>query len=187
MFKWSINNIIGATGGKKVGSGNWVNSLNVSADTRSIKECDIFIALKGKNFDGHDFLHEAFLKGAVAAVVSEGKYRNLPIIVVQDTFKALHDMASYYIRNVLVSAKVIAITGSVGKTTTKDMLHTVLSQYGVSHVNEGNLNNSIGLPLTVMRAAENCQYLTLEMRMSKAGEIKELSKISNPDLQLLPM
>ncbi|MCA4773823.1 UDP-N-acetylmuramoyl-tripeptide--D-alanyl-D-alanine ligase [Wolbachia endosymbiont of Mansonella perstans] len=185
MFKWNTNNIIDATGGRKVGSRNWVHSLNISTDTRSIKEGDVFIALKGKNFDGHDFLHEAFLKGAAAAVVSEGKYRNLPLIVVQDTLKALHGVASYYIRNVLVSAKVIAITGSVGKTTTKDMLHTVLSQYGVSHVNEGNLNNNIGLPLTVLKAPENCQYLILEMGMNKAGEIKELSKISNPDIAVI--
>ncbi|MCA4774594.1 UDP-N-acetylmuramoyl-tripeptide--D-alanyl-D-alanine ligase [Wolbachia endosymbiont of Mansonella ozzardi] len=185
MFKWNTNNIIDATGGRKVGSRNLVHSLNISTDTRSIKEGDVFIALKGKNFDGHDFLHEAFLKGAAAAVVSEGKYRNLPLIVVQDTLKALHDVASYYIRNVLVSAKVIAITGSVGKTTTKDMLHTVLSQYGVSHVNEGNLNNNIGLPLTVLKAPENCQYLILEMGMNKAGEIKELSKISNPDIAVI--
>lgn len=185
MFKWNANNIIDATGGRKVGSCNWVHSSNISTDTRSIKEGDVFIALKGKNFDGHDFLHEAFLKGAAAAVVSEGKCRNLPLIVVQDTLKALHDMASYYIRNVLVNAKVIAITGSVGKTTTKDMLHTVLSQYGVSHVNEGNLNNNIGLPLTVLKAPESCQYLILEMGMNKAGEIKELSKISNPDIAVI--
>lgn len=102
-------------------------------------------------------MHEAFLKGAAAAIVSEGKYKNFPLIIVQDTLKALHDMASYYIRNILVNAKVIAITGSVGKTTTKDMLHTVLSQYGVSHANEGNLNNNIGLPLTILKAPKNCQ------------------------------
>ncbi|NUX01216.1 UDP-N-acetylmuramoyl-tripeptide--D-alanyl-D-alanine ligase [Wolbachia endosymbiont of Madathamugadia hiepei] len=185
MFKWNANNIIDATGGREVGSCNWVHSSNISTDTRSIKEGDVFIALKGKNFDGHDFLHEAFLKGAAAAVVSEGKYRNLPLIVVQDTLKALHDIASYYVRNVLVNAKVIATTGSVGKTTTKDMLHTVLSQYGVSHVNEGNLNNNIGLPLTVLKAPESCQYLILEMGMNKAGEIKELSKISNPDIAVI--
>lgn len=122
---------------------------------------------------------------AAAAVVSEGKYRNLPLIVVQDTLKALHDMASYYIRNVLVNAKVIAITGSVGKTTTKDMLQTVLSQYGVPHVNEGNLNNNIGLPLTVLKAPESCQHLILEVGMNKACEIKELSKISNPNIAVI--
>lgn len=185
MFKWNANNIICANGGRKVGSCNWVHSSNISTDTRSIKKGDVFIALKGKNFDGHVFLHEAFLKGAVAAVVSEGKYRNLPLIVVQDTLKALHDMASYYIRNVLVNAKVIAITGSVGKTTTKDMLHTVLSQYGVPHVNEGNLNNNIGLPLTVLKGPESCQYLILEVGMNKACEIKELSKISNPNIAVI--
>ncbi|MDM8335247.1 Mur ligase family protein [Wolbachia pipientis] len=185
MFKWNANNIIDVTGGREESSFNWVNSSNISTDTRNTKKGDVFIALKGRNFDGHNFLHEAFLKGAVAAIVSENKYRNLPLIVVQDTLKALHDMALYYIKNVLVNTKIIAVTGSVGKTTMKDMLHTVLSQYGVSHVNEGNLNNNIGLPLTILKAPENCQYLILEMGMNKAGEIKELSKISNPDIAVI--
>ncbi len=185
MFKWNTNNIIDATGGTDVNGYNWIHSSNTSTDTRSIKKGDLFIALKGKNFDGHNFLHEAFLKGAVAAIVSEDKYKNFPLIIVQDTLKALHGMASYYIRNVLVDAKVIAITGSVGKTTTKDMLHTVLSQYGVSHANEGNLNNNIGLPLTILKAPKNCQCLILEMGMNKAGEIKELSKISNPNIAVI--
>ncbi|WCR57654.1 UDP-N-acetylmuramoyl-tripeptide--D-alanyl-D-alanine ligase [Wolbachia endosymbiont of Ctenocephalides felis wCfeJ] len=185
MFKWNANNIIDATGGREKSVCNWAYSSNISTDTRNIKKGDVFVALKGKNFDGHNFLHEAFLKGAAAAVVSEDKHRNLPLIVVQDTLRALHDMASYYIKNVLVNAKVIAVTGSVGKTTTKDMLHTVLSQYGVSHVNEGNLNNNIGLPLTVLKAPESCQYLILEMGMNKAGEIKELSKISSPDIAVI--
>ncbi|MDE5061947.1 UDP-N-acetylmuramoyl-tripeptide--D-alanyl-D-alanine ligase [Wolbachia endosymbiont of Drosophila tsacasi] len=185
MFKWNTNNIIDATGGRDVNGCNWTHSSNISTDTRSIKKGDLFIALKGKNFDGHNFLHEAFLKGAAAAIVSEGKYKNFPLIIVQDTLKALHDMASYYIRNILVDAKVIAITGSVGKTTTKDMLHTVLSQYGVSHANEGNLNNNIGLPLTILKAPKNCQYLILEMGMNKVGEIKELSKISNPNIAVI--
>ncbi len=185
MFEWNINNIIDATGGTDVNGCNWIHSSNISTDTRSVKKGDLFIALKGKNFDGHNFLHEAFLKGAAAAIVSEGKYKNFPLIIVQDTLKALHGMASYYIRNVLVDAKVIAITGSVGKTTTKDMLHTVLSQYGVSHANEGNLNNNIGLPLTILKAPKNCQYLILEMGMNKVGEIKELSKISNPNIAVI--
>lgn len=185
MFEWNINNIIDAAGGTDVNGCNWIHSSNISTDTRSVKKGDLFIALKGKNFDGHNFLHEAFLKGAAAAIVSEGKYKNFPLIIVQDTLKALHGMASYYIRNVLVDAKVIAITGSVGKTTTKDMLHTVLSQYGVSHANEGNLNNNIGLPLTILKAPKNCQYLILEMGMNKVGEIKELSKISNPNIAVI--
>lgn len=185
MLKWNANNIIDATGGRGEGVCNSVYSSNISTDTRSIKKGDLFIALKGKKFDGHDFLHEAFLKGAVAAVVSEDKYRNFPLIIVQDTLKALHNMASYYIRNILVNAKVITITGSVGKTTTKDMLNTVLLHYGVSHVNEGNLNNNIGLPFTILKAPEDCQYLILEIGMSRAGEIKELSEISNPDIAVI--
>lgn len=185
MFKWNANNVIDATDGRNVNGYNWIRGSNISTDTRSIKEGDLFIALKGKNFDGHDFLYEAFLKGAVAAIVSENKYKNFPLIIVQDTLKALHNMALYYIKNVLVSAKVIAITGSVGKTTTKDMLHTALLQYGVSHVNEGNLNNNIGLPLTILKAPKDCQYLILEMGMNRAGEIKELSKISSPNIAVI--
>lgn len=103
----------------------------------------------------------------------------------QDTLKALHNIASYYIINILVNAKVITITGSVGKTTTKDMLNTVLLHYGVSHVNEGNLNNDIGLPFTILKAPEDCQYLILEIGMSRAGEIKKLSEISNPDIAVI--
>ncbi|QKX01823.1 UDP-N-acetylmuramoyl-tripeptide--D-alanyl-D-alanine ligase [Wolbachia endosymbiont of Cruorifilaria tuberocauda] len=185
MFKWNVRNIIDATDGRGEGNCNFAYSSNISIDTRSIKKGDVFIALKGKNFDGHDFLHEAFLKGATIAVVSENKHRNFPLIIVQDTFKALHDIASYYVKNVLANAKVVAITGSIGKTTTKDMLYIVLSQYGVSHANRGNLNNSVGLPLTVLKAPENCKYLILEMGMNKVGEIKELSKISNPDIAVI--
>lgn len=187
MFKWNINNIINATGGRKMGNCNWTHSPNISIDTRSTKKGDVFIAIKGQNFDGHDFLHEAFSKGAVVAIVSENKYeyKEYPLIVTNNTLEALHNIASYYIKNALVNAKIIAITGSVGKTTTKDMLYTVLSQRGISHTNEGNLNNNIGLPLTILKAPINCQYLILEMGMNKAGEIKELSEISNPDIAVI--
>ena len=179
MFEWNENNV---SGDKKIGS--W-RSTNISTDTRNIKKGDLFVALKGRNFDGHNFLSEAFAKGAVAAIVSEGEYKNFPLVVVKDTLKALQNMASYYIRNVLINTKVIAVTGSVGKTTTKDMLYWVLSQCGVSHANNGNLNNNVGLPLTILKAPQNCEYLILEMGMSKSGEIKELSKISNPDIAVI--
>ncbi len=76
MFKWNTNNIIDATGGRGINGCNWTHSSNISTDTRSIKKGDLFIALKVKNFDGHNFLHEAFLKGAAAAIVNEGKYKN---------------------------------------------------------------------------------------------------------------
>ncbi|WP_253300002.1 UDP-N-acetylmuramoyl-tripeptide--D-alanyl-D-alanine ligase [Wolbachia endosymbiont of Chironomus riparius] len=185
MFKWNENHVFNSTVGKKIG--NWC-STSISTDTRNIKQGDLFIALKGNHFDGHDFLHEAFAKGAVAAIVSKNnyyEYKNVPLFIVKDTLKALQDMASYYIKKILIDAKVIAVTGSVGKTTTKDMLKAVLSQHGVSHANTGNLNNNIGLPLTILRAPKNCKYLILEMGMSKSGEIKELSKISSPDIAVI--
>ncbi|MDN5248345.1 MAG: UDP-N-acetylmuramoyl-tripeptide--D-alanyl-D-alanine ligase [Wolbachia endosymbiont of Tyrophagus putrescentiae] len=182
MFQWNESHVINAAGGRSIG--NWC-SKNISTDTRSIKKGDLFIALKGKNFDGHNFVYEAFAKGAVAAIVSENKWQNFPTVIVKDTLKALHNMASYYIRNVLCNVKVIAVTGSVGKTTTKDMLYTVLSQYGISHATRGNLNNNIGVPLTILSAPQNCEYLILEMGMSRSSEIRELSEISNPDIAVI--
>lgn len=139
MFQWNENNTAIATGGAKIGS--WC-SRKISTDTRNVKKGDLFIALKGRNFDAHEFLDEAFSKGAAAVIVSKHVCSKFPSVVVQDTLKALHDMASYYMRNFLNGAKVIAVAGSVGKTTTKDMLHTALSQYGLSCANRGNLNNT---------------------------------------------
>lgn len=183
MFLWNEKHVFNATGGKI--TGKWC-SANISTDTRQIKKGDLFIAIKGKNFDGHNFLYEAFRKGAVAAIVNDDKgCKDFPMIVVDDTLKALQNMASYYIKNILVKTKVISITGSIGKTTTKDMLHTVLSQYGISYSTIGNLNNNIGVPLTVLSAPQNCEYLILEMGMSRSGEIRELSKISTPDIAII--
>ncbi len=177
---WNETNVCHVTKGEKIG--NWYSD-NISTDTRSIKRGDLFIALKGKNFDGHDFVHEAFVKGAVAAIVSKKGMEYSPLVIVNDTLQALHNMASYYIKH--LDATIIAVTGSIGKTTTKDMLYTVLSQYGVSHVNSGNLNNNIGLPLTILSSPVNCKYLVLEMGMNHKGEIEELSRISSPDIAVI--
>ena len=182
MFLWNEKHVFDATGGKIIGE--WY-SANISIDTRQIKKGDLFIAIKGKNFDGHNFLYEAFKKGAVAAIVNDEGCKDFPLIVVDDTLKALQNMAAYYIKHILVNTKVISITGSIGKTTTKDMLHTVLSQYGISYSTIGNFNNHIGLPLTVLGAPQSCEYLILEMGMSRSGEIRELSKISTPDIAVI--
>ncbi|OEY86508.1 UDP-N-acetylmuramoylalanyl-D-glutamate--2,6-diaminopimelate ligase [Wolbachia pipientis] len=180
MFQWNETHLYNATNGKTIGS--W-SSSSVSTDTRNIKRGDLFIAIKGTNFDGHDFVHEAFAKGAAAAVVSRENIKVFPMVVVTDTLKALHNMASYYIKH--LQAIVIAITGSVGKTTTKDMLYTVLSKCGISYANIGNFNNHIGLPLTILSTPANCEYLILEMGTSNKGEIAKLSKISNPNIAVI--
>ncbi|XP_065203006.1 UDP-N-acetylmuramoyl-tripeptide--D-alanyl-D-alanine ligase-like [Planococcus citri] len=181
-FQWNEKHAEIATNGTK--TGNW-SSTRISIDSKNIKKGDLFVALKGRHFDGHDFLNEAFAKGAVAAIVSEPKNTNYPLVIVEDTLQALQHMASFCIKHILLDTKIIAVTGSVGKTTTKDMLHSTLSQFGVSHTNRGNFNNHIGLPLTILSAPRNCQYLVLEMGMSEKGEIQRLSDISKPDIAVI--
>ncbi|KJV68976.1 UDP-N-acetylmuramoyl-tripeptide--D-alanyl-D-alanine ligase [Candidatus Neoehrlichia procyonis] len=185
MFYWDNENIISAVNGKAIGNG-WVCKGKISIDTRTLKPGDIFVAIRGKNFNGHDFVHEAFYKGAVAAIV-DCKYiiydTNYSLIIVHDVLKALHDMASFYLKN--LDAKIIAITGSFGKTTTKCMLQQALSHYGNTYSDKGNFNNHIGMPLCALNAPYNSEFIILEMGMSNFGEINLLSKITNPDISII--
>lgn len=152
----------------------------VSIDSRTISEGEIFFALRGQRFDGHDFLKEALLRGDGAVVdskpaqIPEGKV----IIYVEDTLKALQDLAHFLIvrRNI----PVIAITGSNGKTTTKEMTYKILSRRFNVLKNEGNLNNHIGLPLSLTKLTPNHEVVVLELGMNAVGEIKRLCEIAVP-------
>ena len=157
---------------------------NITIDTRKINEKDFFIPIKGNNFDGHSFIDSAFKKGAIC-VLSADKYRKYdkPVIYVDDTREALKDFAQYYIS--LFNIPVIAITGSVGKTTTKDIIASVLSQkYNVVKT-EGNFNNEIGLPLTIFNINYETEVVVLEMGMNNFGEIHNLSKIAKPNIAVI--
>ena len=158
---------------------------SISTDTRQLEPGDLFIALVGENFDAHDFLEQAFAKGAKAAVVSADKEYSIdqPLIKVEDTTRALQDLAAYYLQQ--FSIPVIAVTGSTGKTTTKDLIASVLKQKYKTLKTQGNFNNEIGLPLTLFRLDDSYQALVLEMGMRGLGEITRLTEIAPPDIAVI--
>ncbi|NDI33669.1 UDP-N-acetylmuramoyl-tripeptide--D-alanyl-D-alanine ligase [Chengkuizengella sediminis] len=158
----------------------------VSTDSRHINQGSLFIPLVGENFDGHLFVEEAIHRGAAASLWQkdhESPPDNIPLIFVEDTLLALQELAKQYMKQVEV--RVIAITGSNGKTTTKDMIAAILSTTYKVHKTEGNFNNQIGLPLTLLQMKEDTQFAVLEMGMSGRGEIELLSKLAEPEIAII--
>lgn len=163
----------------------------VSIDSRTIKKGELFFAIKGERFDGHDFVDEALKKGAWGAVVErsvlESKYSSLSglknIIPVEDTLLSLQEMSGMHRRK--FSMPVIGITGSNGKTTTKEMLAAILRQKGPVLKNEGNLNNHIGVPLILMKMNSSHRTAVIEMGMSGIGEIALLARLALPDIGVI--
>ena len=159
----------------------------VSIDSRNIEKNQLFVAIQGSNFDGHDYVAEAFEKGAAGAIVEKHPQtqdfeRNCgAIIKVESTQKALLDMSRHW-RNSFSDLKVAAITGSNGKTTTKNMTHSILSVSGRVLSTQGNLNNHIGLPLSLLKLESSQDFCVLEMGMNSFGEIKTLADIASPDV-----
>ncbi|MBQ4145379.1 MAG: UDP-N-acetylmuramoyl-tripeptide--D-alanyl-D-alanine ligase [Clostridia bacterium] len=158
---------------------------NVSTDTRTIAEGDLFFALQGEKFDAHQFVNGAVEQGAVCCVVKKGEPvpNGLPYIVVDDTQAALRDFAKAYRERFRIP--VVGITGSVGKTSTKEMIASVLAQSFRTHTTKGNFNNEIGLPLTVFKLMREDEMMVLEMGMSAFGEISRLTQIAKPDTAVI--
>jgi len=152
----------------------------VSIDSRALKTGDLFVAIVGKNFDGHDFLAEAQSKGAIAALVSKETDVKLPQLIVEDTTASLGVMSG--INRQKSKARIIALTGSQGKTTVKEMTGAVLSRLGPALVTMGNLNNEIGVPLTLLALSEEHEYGVIELGANHAGEISYSAAITDPDL-----
>lgn len=185
MQKLTINDILSATGGKLVCGSADTEFSEITTDSRKAAEGVLFIPLVGEKFDGHEFINAAFDMGA-AAVLTQKNIEPLlgkTIIRVDDTFKALADIARYY--KAKYNVPTVAITGSVGKTTTKDMIHAVLSTRYNTLKTAGNFNNEIGLPLTVFRLEKEHQTAVLEMGMSHFGEIERLAAIARPDVAVI--
>lgn len=184
MKKISVEDIIKAVNGKiNINIDTNICIQNVCTDTRKIQKGDLFIAIEGENFDGHDFINTAFEKGASVCICHKKINSNKPIIYTEDSKKALGDLASYYLS--LFNLKVVALTGSTGKTTTKDMIASCLSLKYNTVKTEGNFNNDIGMPLTIFNVEDDTQVLVLEMGMNNFGEIRYLSKIAKPDIALI--
>lgn len=156
---------------------------NVSTDTRTITEGQLFVPLVGENFDGHKFIDMAFEKGASCALSQEKIESDKPLIIVEDTLKALAKLAKYYLA--LFKIPVVAVTGSTGKTTTKELIFSVINQGFNALKTEGNFNNEIGLPLTVFRIDDSTEAVVLEMGMSHFGEIHRLCEIACPDVAVI--
>lgn len=151
----------------------------VSTDTRSLPEDSLFFALKGPNFDANAFAKDALEKGAKYVVISDEKYReDERYLLVDDTLQALQLLANHHRRQ--LDIPVLGITGSNGKTTTKELIHAVLSQKYNCWATKGNLNNHIGVPLTLLNAPEDAEILVVEMGANKLRDIHELCEIAEP-------
>lgn len=161
---------------------NEVTVTGVEFDSRKISAGDLFVPLKGTN-DGHEFVSKAIENGATATLWSNDPAtapEDIAVILVKDTLQAFQALASYYLLE--ENPDVIAITGSNGKTTTKDMTESVLSQKFRTYKTQGNYNNDIGLPYTILHMSEGTEKLILEMGMDHAGEISVLSELAEPDV-----
>jgi len=151
-------------------------------DSRSIRNGSMFFAIKGENFDGNKFANEALEKGSKIAVIDSGDVNfnnNNNIIKVDDSLKTLQDLALFHRKS--VKSKIVAITGSNGKTTTKELIHSVLSTSYKTISTEGNFNNHLGVPLSLLRIKDDTEFSVIELGANNFGEIEILSKISEPD------
>lgn len=182
MSLWTDKEAQEATGGAAQG-GVW-QAARVEIDSRRVRPGDLFVALAGDRFDGHDFIKDAFAKGAVAALVSRASDDlKQPLIVVSDTLKGLQQLGGYARKR--SRAKVVGITGSVGKTSTKEMIRLALSAHGEIFASHGNYNNHIGVPLNLANMPPDVPYAVFEMGMNHAGEIAALTRLVQPQVAVI--
>ncbi|NTW72189.1 MAG: UDP-N-acetylmuramoyl-tripeptide--D-alanyl-D-alanine ligase [Eubacteriaceae bacterium] len=180
-----IEDLLEAVGGRLLSGPSTVEITGVEIDTRKIKEGYLFIPFKGERIDGHDLIRDAFEKGAVASLTEKeiDVFQGETIIKVDNTLKALQSLAKYY--RSLFNIPIIAVTGSSGKTTTKDILYSILKVKYHTIRTEGNRNNHIGMPLTIFNMEKSTEAAILEMGMSGFGEISELVHIAKPDVAII--
>jgi UDP-N-acetylmuramoyl-tripeptide--D-alanyl-D-alanine ligase len=183
MPLWGAREAGAVTGGQAIGE--W-QAAGVSIDSRTVAPGDLFIALTGPNFDGHTFVADALKKGAAAALVAkrpEGVDANAPLLVVADTQRALDDLGRA--SRARTQARIIAVTGSVGKTGTKEALKHVLERQGRAFASVGSLNNQWGVPLSLARMPQDMSFGIFELGMNHPGEIDALTRIVRPDVAII--
>ncbi|MGZ5576668.1 MAG: UDP-N-acetylmuramoyl-tripeptide--D-alanyl-D-alanine ligase [Methylobacter sp.] len=176
-----LSEIAACVQGKLVGEDIAISS--VSIDTRAIKPGQLYVAIKGHNFDGNEFVAEAVQAGAVGAIVHEGITAAIPHIVVDDTRLALAELAGAWRKKATVL--VVGITGSNGKTTVKEMVAAILNVNGKTLFTQGNLNNEIGVPLTLLGLNEQHRYAAIEMGANHPGEIEYSSQYAQADVVII--
>ena len=185
-MRLALTEIINATGGVLIGGAppdKNVTIRGVSIDSRGSVKDKLFVPVCGDNFNGHDFIEDAIKRGAVCSLTEKDIDGSFPIVKVKSARQALIDLAVYSRES--FSGPVVAITGSAGKTTTKDMIASVLSQKYLTLKTKGNFNNDIGLPLTLLSRDSDHTAMVLEMGMNHRGEIRLLSSIGKPDICLI--
>jgi UDP-N-acetylmuramoyl-tripeptide--D-alanyl-D-alanine ligase len=180
---WTAADAEAATRGRT--AGGWA-ATGVSIDSRTVAPGDLFVAIRGPNFDGHDYVAAALQAGAAAALVSrvpQGVPATAPLLAVEDTLQALQDLGRY--ARMRAKAKVLAVTGSVGKTTTKEALKLCLEAQAPTDASVGSFNNHWGVPLSLARMAPDVDYGVFELGMNHAGEIGPLTRQVKPDVAII--
>jgi UDP-N-acetylmuramoyl-tripeptide--D-alanyl-D-alanine ligase len=188
--KFLLEDVLKATGGTLISKSAQSAFYGISTDTRMIKKGNLFVALKGENFDGHDFARKAVEQGA-SGILADDEAKMLPVLAyekaavikVADTLIALGDLAHDWRKRFTIP--VIALTGSSGKTTTKEMIASIIGRKKNILKTEGNLNNLVGLPQTIFKLAGEHELMILEMGTNTRGEIRRLTKIAAPDIGLI--
>ncbi|MPW25177.1 UDP-N-acetylmuramoyl-tripeptide--D-alanyl-D-alanine ligase [Alkalibaculum sp. M08DMB] len=190
MIPIEINIVVEVTKGKlfnsKYANINKYNKItSVCIDSRLAKKGSLFIALKGKNIDGHDCIEDAIKRGAVAILIEKevNIYTDRTIIQVKDNIKAIHELTKYY--RSMLDIPILALTGSSGKTTTKDIIYSVLQQKFNVHRTKGNQNNELGVPLTMFQIEKETEIAVIEMGMNHQGEISKLVHMAVPDISII--
>ena len=180
---WSLSQVLLATGGRFVAGSPEAKFRSVSTDSRTIEAGDLFLALSGEQYDGMTFVQEAVRKGAAGIVVDRMPDPMPPVVVVlvEDALIALGDLAAYR-RSLMQNLKVMAVTGSSGKTTVKEMVAAIVAQKKRVLKTSGNFNNLVGLPLSLLPVGRQDNVAVLEMGMNRAGEISRLTEIADPDI-----
>ena len=184
----SLQTIVDYAGGT-LRQGDPASSIEgITTDSRQDRRGQLFVALRGENFDGHRFVADSAAKGTVGAVVERGFNpvavpADYALVEVDDTLRAYQRMAARYRRS--LPARVVAITGSNGKTSTKDLTAAVLSQKFRVLKTEGNLNNHVGVPITLLRASPDDEFIVLEMGMNHPGEIAPLAEMAQPNVAII--
>jgi UDP-N-acetylmuramoyl-tripeptide--D-alanyl-D-alanine ligase len=183
---WSYLGLVGPLNAR-ISGGLPRSAEGISIDTRTLAQGDLFFAIKGENSDGHAYVRTAFEKGAVAAVVEEAQAEELkgagPLYVVHDVLHALEGLA--HAARARTQARLVAVTGSVGKTSTKEALRTVLGCAGAAHASAASYNNHWGVPLTLARMPRDTRYAIIEIGMNHAGEITPLTGMAAPHVAII--
>ncbi|MBO6782168.1 MAG: UDP-N-acetylmuramoylalanyl-D-glutamyl-2,6-diaminopimelate--D-alanyl-D-alanine ligase [Alphaproteobacteria bacterium] len=183
---WTTEETCAATGGRPAGGPDSWEATGVSIDSRTCAQGDLFVAISGERFDGHDFVAGAFEAGASAAVVSripDDVPEGAALVQVENPMAALEALG--LAARDRTDARIVAVTGSVGKTGTKEALTLAFGALGPTHATQGNLNNHIGVPLTLARMPKASAYAVIEMGMNHAGEISALSRMARPHVGII--